>query len=219
MINHSLIALSLRAHALTLSVCTTGAASIAATATGFSRVTGSFLNDGFVVGQEISTTGFIVPANNGGFLIAAVDDLTLSCTGTTAESAGVGVITVGLPVVQAWENIVLNPQPNQWYLEENYLPGPVTQITVGPNGELEGLPMYVLKLYAPKNTGIRAIYSVSDALLNLFAPRTAITLSSGDVVRVRTTPAPYRSQLLQADPGWAVIAITIPCLIRTPNQI
>jgi hypothetical protein len=62
---------------------TTGAASIAAIPTGFTRAAGSFITDGFAVGMPITSTGFAVPGNNGRFYI----------TRLTADSLIVGATT------------------------------------------------------------------------------------------------------------------------------
>lgn len=219
MINHTAIMLALRARALTLSVCTTGPAAIAATATGYSRAVGSFLTDGFAVGMELTGTAFSGPTNNGAHVVTDVTATDITCPNTLAESAGAGVLTVGFPALRVYENQQFTPVTGRPYAEFDYLPGPVSQVTVGTLGELEALPMSVIKLYAPSNTGSAALYATADAVLALFAPRTALTLPNGDVLRVREGPAPYRGQLLNTDAGFAVVVVTIPCWIRTANII
>jgi len=67
----------------------TGTSSIAGTATGYARTTGSFVSDGFVVGQTVTADGFTVAANNGNSVITAVTALamTVTKTGGTAVDA------------------------------------------------------------------------------------------------------------------------------------
>jgi hypothetical protein len=80
--------------ATTLEAATTGSTSLGASATGYTRSTGSFVADGWVVGQPITASGFADPANNGNSTVTAVTatDLTVSRpVGTTvpeAEAAG-----------------------------------------------------------------------------------------------------------------------------------
>ena len=68
----------------------TGLASIAATATGFSRTTGSFITDGFRVGQQILPSRFTNAANNTRSTVLAVTATTLTI-GPSTGSASVGV--------------------------------------------------------------------------------------------------------------------------------
>jgi hypothetical protein len=220
MVSHLAVLLALRGQALTLSVCTTGAQSLSATTTGYARAAGSFVADGIVVGAEILASGFTTPANNGSRVVTAVAATTISCAGCATEAAAAGrTISVGLPAARAWENVAYTPVAGTWYVDEDYLPGPVQAITLGPGASIETLPQYVLTLYGLANTGTTALYKTADALLTLFAPRTALVLSTGDVVTVRTSPAPYRSQLIPADAGWSAIVVTIPCFTRSANTI
>lgn len=220
MINHQVALVALRNRALTLSVCTTGALTgvLSATTTGYARSSGSFVTDGFVVGQEVTPTGF---AQTDVGIVTAVSALTLTILGgRTAESpAGAASLAVGLPALRAWENLDFTPTASRWFVEEDYLPGPAAQVALGPRGEMELLPTYVLKLYGLTNHSTAALYKAADALLTLFAPRTSLTLSTGDTIIVRTNPAPYRSQLLPGAPGWAMVALTVPCVVRSANSI
>lgn len=217
MINHDLIQDALRVKLLTLSVVTT-TADITATATGYTRTVGSFLDDGFAPGMEVTGASFGLSANNAAKTITGVTALTLTCPGCAAEAEGSRTLTVGLPADRAWENVSLTPTTGDPYVEENYLPGPMEQVTLGPLGELEGLPTYVVKVYVPIQTGASAARRYVDALFTLFAPRTALTVS-GHTVSVRTNPAPYSGQLLRTDDGFAVIPFTVPLRVRTANSI
>lgn len=70
---------------------TTGLAELAATATGFTRTTGSFLTDGFAVGQQILPSRFSNAANNTRSIITGVTATTITIgptTGPIALSAG-----------------------------------------------------------------------------------------------------------------------------------
>jgi hypothetical protein len=71
---------------------------LSATAGGYARSAGDFIADGFVVGQTISATGFVVPGNNGTSTITAITPTTLTVTKTVApvpEAGSTGLGTFG----------------------------------------------------------------------------------------------------------------------------
>lgn len=235
MIDHLAAVLALRARALDAFVVSTGLTTekgwpllteagaiivtdcgLSAVAAGYERTTGSFITDGFAVGQEVTPVGFTDTSTG---VITSVTALALGIAGgRTAEATSTDkALYVGLPTVRAWENLDLTPTGGAWYIDEDYLPGPVQQITLGALGTVETLPQYVLKLYGLAGVGIRPLYKAADALLDAFPPRLNLTLSTGDQLIVRTNPAPYRGQLLTVEGGWAVIPITIPLVVRSAN--
>lgn len=61
-------------------VADSGETTIDATASGFTRVSGDFLEDGFEVGQEVIASGFTETENNGRFEITSVDETTMDVT-------------------------------------------------------------------------------------------------------------------------------------------
>lgn len=56
--------------------------------TTFTRSTGSFLDDGFTIGQSVTSSGFVTGGNNGTFTVSDVTDtvLTISAASLTVES-------------------------------------------------------------------------------------------------------------------------------------
>jgi hypothetical protein len=220
MIDEVMMQLALRTRALTLSVASTGAVSLSATATGYARTTGSFQTDGFWPGMEILPAGF---ATNLPRVVTAVTPLAITVDTTvtpmTAEGATGGrALTVGLPSSRAWENIAFEPTAGVPWVREEFLPGPSSQVTIGPTGELVVEPQYVLSVNVPSASGL-TVKRYVNALRLLFAPRTAITLANGDVLRVRSDTSISAGQLLQGEPGFAVQPFTIPLRLRTQNSI
>jgi hypothetical protein len=224
--------LALRSKLLTLTVTTTGAISLAATTTGYTRTTGSFITDGLQPGMEITPAGF---ANNSPAIITDVAALTIKAQrlittvvngvttyalgAITAEvAAGGRSLTVGLPTNRAWENDAFEPTAGIPYVREEFVPGPTQQITIGPFGELEGTPMYALYFNCPAGSRLTAKRYVQAARV-LFAPRTEISASNGDTIRVRADTGPYAGQLLTSTPGFAVQPFTIPLRVRSANII
>lgn len=219
MIDNQIAVTALRNRAITLAGPTTGSTTLTATTTGYSRASGSFLEDGFVVGMEITPSGF---TSNPVSCVTAVAALTLTVRDArSAEASASGrTLAVLFPALRAFENIDFTPTSGRWYAEDDYLPGPAIQETLGPLGWIETLPQYVVKFYGLQNTSTAALFKVADAFLALFPPRQNIVLSDGNVIVVRTNPAPYRGQIQAApDAGWAVVAVTVPCRVRSQNTI
>lgn len=216
-INHTAAHLAARTQLLTLSVVTTGSTTLSATTTGYARAAGSFVTDGFAVGMEVTPSGFAVNTVD---VITAVTALALTVKNTrTAEAAaGSRTLAVLLPATRAWENVEIEPTTGVPYISEEYVPGPTEKITLGPLGEVEALPLYLPRIFVPKNIGRAAASKYADALLNLFAPGRDLTIS-GASLSVRTSPGPFPGQLLQTQDGWAFVPVTIPLRYRVANAI
>lgn len=213
--------LALRARLETLVVATTGTTTLGADADGFTRSAGSFVDDGFRVGMEVVPSGF---TDNTPGIIESVSDLALGIRdGRTVEVAASGrSLTVGLPVGRAWENVNYVPTPGEWYVDEDYLPGPGSVETFGgTGGDMQVEPMYVLTLNGMSGDGAGALYRVATAILHLFPPRLALPVATGDVLRVRSDVAPTRGQLRldPVNPARALVTVTIPLWMRTANTI
>ena len=217
MINHVATQLALRNKALSLSVCTTGSATLVATTTGYTRASGSFVTDGFVIGLEITPTGF---ASNPVSVIQSVTATTITVADArTAEASGAArTLAVKLPASRAWESVAFTPVTGKPYIEERYIPGPMSLNAFGPTAMLEASPMYQLRVYVPQNSGISADGKYADAIITHFAPSTEMTVGS-DTLFVRADVSTYRGQRMIADGGWSVIPVTIPCRIYPSNSI
>ena len=135
-----------------------------------------------------------------------------------AESSAAGrSLTVGIPVTQGWENVEITPTGDSWFIEEDYIPGPVQRVTSGPLGEFNVRPVYVIKVYGISNIGVQALYAVADGILQAFLPSHTMTLADGTIVRVLSDPGPYRGQVIEDSAPY--ITVTIPLWVRTRNQI
>jgi hypothetical protein len=207
-----------------LVVATTGSATLSATSTGYARSAGSFKDEGFVAGMELTlVTGFSTAGNNQattaqGRIITAVSDTTLSCAGTTAEDAASGrVLTVGLPFRRAWENLRPETPKGFPYVDEDFLPG-VPQLITAPfdGGTVEELGAYVLKWYGLENRDVASIARCADKLVLLFTPGTTLLAGTTPVV-MRGDSAARRGQVLPQGDGRAVCVIEIPWRAHTSN--
>jgi hypothetical protein len=209
-VDHTAVHLALRARLLTLEVCTTGTTTLEAVAAGYQRASGSFVTDGFAVGMEVTPTGFT--QTTVGVITAVTATLLTISGGRTVEASGAGrSLAVTVPGVRAWPNVRVAPVVGRPYLEEEYVPG-TSRVRTFPaaSGSLEDTGLYVLRWYAPAETGLQALTQPADAVLALFKGGTALAVAAGLTCRVRTDPAPFRSAVRAAAAGWAVVTITIP---------
>lgn len=216
MVNHLEVLYTLRARAALLVVATTGTTSLASTASSYTRTAGSFVADGFKRGMEIEPQGF---GHTGPVIVTRVTALEMNVDGTLpveAEAAGRALV-MGLPRMRAYENVGFELQDGRWGVDEDYLPGPTTGVTLGKDAELDHEPSYVLKLYGVAGYGPEGLYRAADELLRLFKPNAVLTTADGTVVRVRGDAAPFRGQLVSGGAGHALVVITIPLWVRTAN--
>ena len=117
----------------------------------------------------------------------------------------------------AWPDVAFTPPSDEAWVETDYVPGPMSRATLATNGELEVLPMYVIRVSGPTNAGGAVLENLADALLEHFAPGSAITNSQSEVLRVRGDVAPFAGQLLRTDTMQSTITVTVPLRLRTTN--
>lgn len=214
---HRTARLALRSKLLTLSVCTTGDTTLEATTSGYARASGSFLDDGFAPGMEVTPSGF-TQADTG--VIEAVTALTMTIVGgRDVEASGASRnLSVLLPSARAWENVEHTPTQGVPYVTEEYLPGPSAQYGIGQSNETELNPSYLPRIHVPARLGSGAADAYADAILILFAPKATVTMA-GARFMVTTRPGPFRGQLLQSSPGFAMVPVTIPLILRYPGPV
>lgn len=219
MLDHSSALLTLRSKLLEAEVCTTGETTLAATATGFTRDAGSFVTNKFKVGMEVVPAGF---GANTVAIVKKVEALILTTWDTdrvVEVAAGSRELSVGIPLIRAWENTAKQRVAGRWYIKEEYLPGVPLMYGLGPESAVEDIPSYVITIEGPENIGTLAIYALAHEILLTFPPILAMVCDSGDIVRVRTDPAPSRSQAIPSGEGTAQVVITIPLIADTRNPI
>ena len=214
----SAVHLALRAQAETLVVATTGTIALAATTTGYTRSTGSFIADGFTVGSEITPSGFVTNTRR---VITRVQALTLTVSTTVspeAESGGRSLV-VGVPALFAKENTIFTPVAGRPYLVEEFDPS-TNVLRAGPaaSGVREETGMYHLRWYGLANTGMLGIRQAVQALAARFTPGT--NLSAGaDTVRIRGDVGAMVSRIAPREDGWAVCVLSISWRVFSTNVV
>jgi hypothetical protein len=212
--------LAFRARLASLLVCTTGSTTLSATAAGYARTAGSFLNDGFAVGMELVPSGFTqtTPA-----LIVGVTALTLTVLGgRTAQKAAAGrTLSVALPSLVTYENgPPFEPVQGRHYVETELLEQPSELLSFpAQGGTREDRGLYVVRWYGVAGTGVLGLGRCVDAVKALFAIGTVFAAGDGSVVRVRGDTGPSASQVQNRPAGFALIAVSIPWRRYAANAI
>lgn len=206
--------LALRNRLRTIQAVVTGPISLSSGVSGYTRTTGSFVADGFKVGMEVASLGFPVDRSS---VIIEVTDLTLGLdvSPPTVAAAGGRQLIVGLPTRRAWDGVPFDPTSKQWYVETDYIPGPVARATLSRVGQVQAEPIYVVKLYGLSGTGSSAIMRIATAVLKQFPANLDILVTDGHVIRVKSDPAPYSSQMIAQDANHVYISVTIPAWVRS----
>jgi translation initiation factor 1 (eIF-1/SUI1) len=221
-IDESAAVLAFRNRAITLSVATTGSASLSATALGFARSSGSFITDGFVQGQEISATGFSA-VNNAAKVITGVTAGFLTIKGGCAvQSSTAGrTILCGLPSHRAWENEKFDQSEAAGfpYIAEQFVPATSELKTImGQGGTVEETGLYVLTLFGLSGAGQAGIRKYVNALKSLYAPGTTMTAGS-HTIRVRGDTSTRAGQIIPLGGEWSTCQLTIPWRAFSINAI
>jgi hypothetical protein len=204
--------LALRNRLLTLVVATTGGATLSATANGYARTVGSFIDDRFRVGEEITPAGF--GANVPAMIVARTATLITTDTTHTVEAAAAGrSLSVGVPTGRAFELVPFiggasgAPIAGRPYIQESLLPGGQSSPGFGPLMDEDGL--YSIKWVGLEGKGTEAIRDPVNAIKALFAPGTKIPVGAADF-RVRKDLAPSAGEIIPQGDGWAICEVLIP---------
>lgn len=213
-----------------MTVATTGATSIAATATTYTRAAGSFLTDGFRTGMELLASGFAPSGNNGYKVVTEVAAGTLTVTSDTtmavAAAGGNETLLAALPETRLWENAkpqrsgvqIAAPTTGRPYIADEFIGATHEQITFpANNGTSEETGFYIVTLYGLTNTGTAGMEAISRAIRLLFTPGTTL-IAGADVLRVPLRGA-TSGQILPLGNGWSYQQTRCPWLARSTNLV
>lgn len=234
MINRGACHLALRNRALGTVVATTGTMELQATATGYHREdAGSFLDDGFRRNMEIVPAGFTANTVDVIRTVTAANIVTMGGRATQALGAGRS-LTVGLPLIRAWENETTtddagNPTTRiggRPYLVEEMGPMAGNMVTSPMDGGLdEADVLYVLTLYSLAGFGTEGPSAVMHALATRFAIGTHFAIGDDDELicgRLRQNGGTLHPQIGQYVPiagGWMAQQLQITALARSRNVV
>jgi len=218
--NDNDIVLAARALLKTLVVVSTGSVTLSATPTGFKRTVGSFVDDGFHIGMEVSSAGF---TTNSVSVIKDVSDTEIVIADArTAQGAGAGrTLTVGLPAARRWDgNMDFTPPDAAPFIEEEYVPQPPKLRGMTEEGVVEVMGLYIIRWYGLLNTAAEPLRLASSALKGLFRTGfVSLALPNNEWLRVREDMLPFTSQIIPApDTKRPVFTFTAPLRVFTFNS-
>lgn len=214
--------IALRTRAETLVVCTTGSTTLGQSADGFTRLTGSFLTDGFRAGMEVTPSGFVSTTRVVLTDVTALLAKTRTALSVVSEASG-RTLSVGLPLTRHYENrdttIATDVQP---FIEEEYVPRPPDTRTMPAQGASRSdFGEWVVRWYGLQGVDVPGNRTCVDAFLDLFTPGTQLTAGS-HILTVQGTrpgdPSPFASQFLRSG-NHMVSTIRIPVWAQTTNVI
>lgn len=213
MLDHILAREAFRIRLQTLVVATTGTTTLAATTAGFTRASGSFVDDGFAAGMEIVPAGF---TDNSVAIVKDVSALTLTIEGTRAAqtSASGRSLTVGLPADKQWQGTqtpVSTAPATRPKIIEQWVPG-----TSADDGAMVDTGFYVVTWNALANRGIKAVFTQMQKMRDLFPPGQYFFVGD-DQIRVTGNPAPNFTQPVTTDNGYESSTLRIPWRAVTTN--
>lgn len=227
MIDEEAAAIAMRTRLRGVSIATTGTMALASSASGYTRIDGgSFITDGFRVGQEFVPAGFAVNARH---VITQVTASAITTPDTIAVevSAGSRSLVVGLPETRLWENskpmragVILDdgPTAGRPYVSDEFIPTTHEQETFpANNGKSEETGVYVVTLFGLSDTATAGIRSYTKAIKALFTPGTTIAVGS-DTLRIPKSGAQTK-QITPVANGWSYQQITIPWYAQTTNLV
>lgn len=209
MINHRAAREAWQSHVLATLLATTGVIALSATASGYARATGSFVDDGFVIGMEVTPVGFDANVVD---VVTEVSALELrTATPHAAEGAASGrLLAAWLPRRRAFGG-TLDPVAGQSSMRFEYVPA--THAAIAGNGSSTlGIDtgLYVVTMIAPTEHGEELFDATLQPLLDACTPGTKL-LAGAQVVSVPWNPSARRGQVLPyAIAGLSYAQATIP---------
>jgi len=185
---------------------------LAANANGFTRLSGSFVADGFAVGMQVLSTGF--PAGYGPRVVLDVTPSALRIVNglpSTANAATGRALRSFVPLPILEDNEQYEPVPGVPFTETELVAQPSVLLGAPYNNSTrEDRGLFVVSVHGPLDVGTKALLDTADAVLTRFAPGTVLLLSDNTAMRVRTDATPFAGKIDQLLAAHARIVITIP---------
>lgn len=174
------IRVGLESRLAALAIVTTGTTTLAATGSTYTRSSGSFLTDGFVIGDAVSATGFTGTANGKATVTAVTATvLTVDRALATVASGGSRSITAGVPDVSYPGQAFAVPPDKAWVRARVRSVGNRTVATGdGPLQRHEGI--FLVDVFEPYSSGmgINRLERLASAIRAQFRVTTSIVRSN-----------------------------------------
>lgn len=167
---------------------------IATTADGYTRTAGSFVTDGFDVGDEVVASGCPLAVNNGMGWVTYVDDITLQVMRPdgvvmVVGAAGAAVtITAGMPSLHILESRRTSTDVGKPWTREHYQAGVVVVASMrAPTARVRQRGVFWLNLFYPSDVGTSGVDRLRGKILASIYPAMDLRYN-GQVVRVQQVP-------------------------------
>lgn len=205
-----------RQQLLTLSKATTGTLSnVSVSGATYTRASGSFLTDGFGIGDEIVAAGFAQASNNGRALVRAVTALAMTVDRTLAtEAAGANVsLVAGLPQDRHWEGEIFSPTQGRPFVDEKFDLVFSAGRGIGPNGIIEHRLLGVATFNWPVGFGTLAVDKIGGVCRRLFKRGTVLVYDASRGTVQSSEEAP-----LITGPQWLQLPVKVTITAFTSDQ-
>jgi len=170
----------------------------------FTRTSGSWVDDGFAIGQELTVSG-------AASAVANVTGLTANALTTDAAGSATGSMRfqVKLPSAIAWEGVKYAPAGKP-FVAERVQPAFSTRRSMGPDGAIEHRILGHAALFYPSVGSTLAIERMAGAIMAHFRPGVSLE-RGGDKAIVQNVE---RSPLM-LDGEWLTRSVTVTFLAFT----
>jgi hypothetical protein len=168
------------------------------------RSTGSWIDDGFAIGQEVTLSG----VGAGTAIVRGVDATKLSLSSTTSGS-GSARVQVKLPAAVAWEGTRYVPRAVP-FVAEKVQSATTIRRSVGPQGAIEHRILGHANRFYPSLGSTLAIERMAGSIMTAFKPGTQL-VRNGDAAIVQQVE---QSPLL-LDGEWISQNVTVTALAFT----
>lgn len=194
---------------------TTGAvATLSAAGNVFSRSSGSFVADGFGIGDEVMPAGFDNAANNARNRIKSVTPTTLTVESAlvTEAAGGSRAIVAGIPQGRDFEDgKKYTPQLGVPFITDNYNILASTPVGVGTGGAEGHSIQAIFGLRYPNDTGPLAVRMMAGAIRHQFRPGVWLSYGGDSGILLASSV----SGRLVEQPDWLIATVTATVSART----
>ncbi|MBP7548674.1 MAG: hypothetical protein KA761_00190 [Gemmatimonadaceae bacterium] len=177
---HTAMRAALRAR-LTSLVVTSATANLTPSGYTYSRAAGSFVDDGFVVGDHINVTGLASTAN-GRSRVRKVEAATLTIDRAVSGAQAIGTIVATVPALVAWEATPFVPTVGVPYVAEQMRPIGSAPAAVGSSGIERVEVLYAVNVFGPTGEGPLPAERLAGAIMQWFKPGARLVAGEHEVV-------------------------------------
>lgn len=188
----------------------TGDTTLSAAVGSFARTTGSFVTDGFAVGDIVDSSGFATAGNNGRFVVSAVVALTLSVTPLQGQTMAIEAAAAARRVISR-EGVKTGTTRRSFSFERNF--GDILAADK-PYHRFTGVEINSLELQIAANAMTTGTFGVVGKGMS-----TAQAILAGATYAAATTTSPLDSFTGILTEGGSAIAVITEITLTVENGL